>query len=98
MKNQSYTKRGPGRMAHKSAAPNHGPLTNGKRASAKSQQRKHALRDGNGAVTLTGCVTEFVDVKPGPGWLELGGSSGPEGFTKTARRIWLAGISAQRGY
>ncbi|MEY2875268.1 MAG: hypothetical protein RLZZ373_2639 [Pseudomonadota bacterium] len=61
---------------------------------------KHPLRDAHGALTLTGSTTEFVDCKPEPAnrWYELGGSAGPDGFTKTARRIWLAGISAQRGY
>lgn len=56
------------------------------------------LRDEHGVITLTGAATEFVDCKPDSRWYELGGSSGPDGFTKIARRIWLAGISAQRGY
>ncbi len=56
------------------------------------------LRDEHGVITLTGVVCEFVDCKPDSRWYELGGSSGPDGFTKYARRIWLAGISAQRGY
>lgn len=66
----------------------------------RQQQRMARLhpRDENGAVTLTGSTTLFEDATPGPGWFELGGSSSPAGFTKTARRIWLAGISAQRGF
>ena len=60
--------------------------------------KTYPLRDRNGAYTLTGSAVEFVGHHPGPRWHELGGSAGPGGFTKDARRIWLAGISAQRGY
>lgn len=56
------------------------------------------LRDKNGALTVTGGFTCFVDAEPGTRYFEFGGISSPTGFTKHVRRIWLAGISAQRGY
>lgn len=66
----------------------------------KDQQRMEKMhpRDANGAVTLTGSRIEFIDVDPGQRYFELGGYSGPDGFAKDVRRIWLAGVSAQRGY
>lgn len=64
----------------------------------REQAKKHPLRDDNGAFTMTGATVQFVDCQPGSRYTELGGQSGPEAFFKFARRVWLAGISAQRGY
>jgi hypothetical protein len=71
---------------------------NRQRRDAMERKKTHPLRDAHGALTLTGTTVEFIDIKPDSRHYELGGSSGPDGFTRTARRIWLAGISAQRGY
>ncbi|HRY90116.1 MAG TPA: hypothetical protein P5163_20090 [Rubrivivax sp.] len=106
-KHPSATKRGPGRR-HAAVRSGKTKKTNfaaalvahwaAKRAGSKAHKAKHTLRDKHGAVTLTGQPCEFVDCRPDGRWYELGGSSGPEGFAVDARRVWLAGISAQRGY
>ncbi len=62
------------------------------------ERKGERLRDKNGALTVTGSLTTFSDLKPGPRYFEFGGSTSPEGFTTHARRIWLAGVSAQRGF
>jgi hypothetical protein len=104
--NGSATKRGPGRLH----VQGDGTKTMKQRkvryadGAVQAQRQRnlakplHPLRDEHGAYTLTGSPVEFVDCRPGAGWREIGGSSGPDGFTVTACRIWLAGISAQRGY
>lgn len=58
----------------------------------------HNLHDKHGAFTLTGGRATFVGFNPGPDWFPVAAASGPEGLETTARRVWLAGISAQRGY
>jgi hypothetical protein len=62
---------------------------------------KAKLRNEHGAYTLVGAVYEMEgeDLRPTPSEHLFGGCAGPDGYTSyTARRIWLAGISAQRGY
>ena len=56
-------------------------------------ERKAIPRDAHGAVSLIGPRVEFEGVKPGPGWLILGGAAagGVEDFCYTARRIWTPG-------
>lgn len=103
-KRPSATKSGTGRY-HSAIKSGKAKKTNFAAALVAHWARKRAdlrdvpkLRDEHGVITLTGQQREFVDCKPDGRWYELGGSSGPEGFTKIARRIWLAGISARRGY
>lgn len=63
----------------------------------RNQQRMallHTLRDKHGAITLTGGRCQFMWVPYDPRWYQMAGSQ-DEWF---GRRIWLAGISAQRGY
>jgi hypothetical protein len=55
-------------------------------------------RDEHGALTLTGAEVQWTDMEPDSRHYELGGETGPEAFIKFTRRIWLAGVSAQRGY
>lgn len=65
----------------------------------RNQAKQRGPRDENGAITLVGATVEFGDYRPDPArWFETGGGTHPDGFVVTARRIWLAGISAQRGY
>ena len=67
----------------------------------RNQARMEKLRnrrDMHGGFTLTGGRATFVDHNPGTAWFPVGGAVGPCGFEVTARRIWLAGVSAQRGY
>lgn len=64
----------------------------------RQQALRPSLRDDNGALTLVGATVSFVDVHPDSRHYVLGGCAGPDGFSKLARRIWLAGISAQRGF
>ncbi len=111
MSTQAHTiKRGPGRF-HRDGTPRNGkakktnfaaaPMAHWAKKRAESKAHigtNHAICDKHGAVTLAGSTILFENCEPGARWYELGGSSGPEGFTKLARRIWLAGISAQRGY
>lgn len=67
-------------------------------------QHKHPLRDEHGAYTLTGgfYTIEGEGVRPSSREHVLGGVfCGPgvdENSEYTARRKWLAGISAQRGF
>jgi len=62
------------------------------------KQAKHPLRDQHGALTFVGKPCELVGIKPSSREFEIeGGSDHGERFY-TVRRIWLAGISAQRGY
>lgn len=49
----------------------------------------HPLRDEHGAITLTGGCQDYIEIGPYGDFCDA--SPGP-------RRIWLAGISAQRGY
>jgi hypothetical protein len=58
-------------------------------------------RDEHGAYTLVGSVYEMEgeDLQPTSREHLFGGSVANGGHTQyTARRIWLAGVSAQRGY
>ena len=65
----------------------------------RAKRKKAGLpRDEHGALTLTGSEVTWENVTPGPCEYELGGATGPDGFIKRTRRIWLAGISAQRGF
>lgn len=109
-RNSSNTKAGPGRK-HKqgSDSPKTRKLRYGAnliaawatlRANEMRAKRKKAglPRDEHGALTLAGSQVTWENVKPGPREFELGGSTGPDGFTKRTRRIWLAGISAHRGF
>lgn len=59
------------------------------------------LRDAHGAVTFVGAPIDLVNVAPTSREFVLSGGkeAGPEGESfHTVRRIWLGGISAQRGY
>jgi hypothetical protein len=107
---QHATKSGPGRR-HKDGTYRNGKAkkTNfaaalqahwaKKRAGSKAHIGKNlAICDKHGAVTLTGSVCRFENCEPGASWYDLGGSAGPDGFTRIARRIWLGGISAQWGF
>lgn len=68
------------------------------------KQHKHQLRDEHGAITLVGgtYTVEGEGLQPTSREHLLGGvfeGVGAGGRTEyTARRIWLGGISAQRGY
>lgn len=68
---------------------------------AKERKRKqygHPLRDEHGAITFVGKPYELIGVKPSSREFVIeGGSDHGERFY-TVRRIWLAGISAQRGF
>ncbi|WP_128000382.1 hypothetical protein [Piscinibacter defluvii] len=57
-------------------------------------------RDAHGAVTLVGKEFELVGVKPTSRDYVLGGGTAFDGEPEYfyCRRIWLAGVSAQRGY
>lgn len=111
-RNPHATKRGPGRK-HKSGMYRGGKpgviryadalmgAAAAKRAEALTKNSK-GPRDANGAVTFVGRETEFLDCKPDGGvggrWYELSRESAPAYTVIFARRIWLAGISAQRGF
>lgn len=112
-RNASFTKRGPGRMHKQGSGKREHTLTFAasllkvlaeKRAEVLRQSRRSTLagiqRNAHGAFTLVGRETEFVDCKPEPAnrWYELGRDSAPTYSVIFARRIWLAGISAQRGF
>jgi len=64
-------------------------------ADKRKQALRPAMSDANGAYTTTGATTAFVDVPRDPRWHHLGGCNDGSWF---GRRIWLAGISAQRGW
>ena len=57
-------------------------------------------RDAHGAVTFVGKEFELVGVKPTSRDYVLGGGAAFDGEPEYfyCRRIWLAGVSAQRGY
>lgn len=69
-----------------------------RRRNQQRQQAQGGPRDEHGAFTLTGALACFVDIDPGPRWCKTAGYTTPRGFGSEARRMWLAGISAQRGY
>jgi hypothetical protein len=109
--NPSATKSGPGRYHSGGKAGNRLTKARPTRAyvalgAAWAQKRvtKAALRDGHGAYTLTGATYEMQaapgeTIEPSSREHVFGGSFGNGGHTDyTARRKWLAGISAQRGY
>jgi hypothetical protein len=52
------------------------------------KQHKHPLRDDHGAYTLVGKARQTMEYVEGVA----------VGYAMTERRMWLAGISAQRGY
>lgn len=65
---------------------------------SKAHQAKHPLRDESGALTLVGSRFELIGVEPtSSDFVISGGQQDGESF-HSCRRIWLAGISAQRGY
>jgi hypothetical protein len=69
-----------------------------KRRDSKAHLAKHP-RDAHGAVTFVGPKYELDGFKPLPREFELSGGVHDDGTTfHTVRRIWLGGISAQRGY
>jgi len=107
----SATKRGPGRK-HRAGKPGH-RLTKPHAmrayvalmaAWAAKRITKAPLRDEHGAYTLTGSTYEMqaaegATITPTAGEHVFGGTFGNGGHTDyAARRKWLAGISAQRGY
>lgn len=111
-RNTSHTKRGPGREHKQGRDPGDRKVVKLRfganlmaawatlRANGLRTKRKAAglPRDEHGAVTLVGSEVAWENVEPGPREFGLGGSTGPDGFVKRTRRIWLAGISAQRGF
>ena len=109
-KRASATKRGPGRYGQHGKPGNRTSKARPVRAYkalmdawASRRATKAALHDEHGAVTLVGSVYEMEgeNLQPTSREYLFGGSVGPggSGHTQyTARRIWLAGISAQRGY
>lgn len=69
-----------------------------KRRDSKAHQLKNPARDPNGTVTLIGQGFELIGVKPTTrDFVISGGQQNGENFY-CCRRIWLAGISAQRGF
>lgn len=65
---------------------------------SKAFQLKHP-RNADGAMTFVGPKYELDGVKPTGAEFELSGGVHDDGTTfHTVRRIWLGGISAQRGY
>lgn len=107
----SATKRGPGRYAKHGDAGSRIVKPRPSRAYralmaawAAKRVTKAALRDEHGAYTLVGSVYEMqappdMGLTPGSDEHVFGGAVGPHGHTDyTARRKWLAGISAQRGF
>lgn len=65
---------------------------------AAKRVTKAKLRDENGAITFVGKPYELIGVKPSSREFVIeGGSDHGERFY-TVRRVWLAGVSAQRGY
>jgi hypothetical protein len=65
---------------------------------SKAHQAKHPLRDAHGALTLIGSGFELIGVQPtSRDFVISGGQQDGQSF-HGCRRIWLAGISAQRGF
>jgi hypothetical protein len=94
--NGSNTKRGPGRIpvqgngtktAKQRAAGSYGAglIAAGAAKRREALAKKSGLRDENGAYT---CVGRQPLIDHGPGFLKY----------REPRRMWLAGISAQRGF
>lgn len=68
------------------------------RRDSKAHVAKHP-RNPDGAVTFVGRMYELEGVKPTPREYQFGGGVHDDGVSfHTVRRIWLAGISAQRGF
>lgn len=64
----------------------------------KHKQHVHRMRDAHGAYTLTGGTAEFMNCPSDPRWHQFGASRDNELTSWHGRRMWLAGISAQRGF
>ncbi len=100
-KHPSATKRGPSRY-HSAVKSGKAKKTNfaaalmahwaAKRAGSKAHKAKHTLRDEHGAITLVGARIDYIEPRgePSPLVQRLGADK--------CRRVWLAGISAQRGF
>lgn len=101
----SATKSGPGRF-HKGGKPGHRISKPRKTraadaltaAWASKRVTKAPLRDEHGAYTLTGPEYEVEGANPTPGEHVIRAWKGPDEMGYTARRKWLGGISAQRGF
>lgn len=69
-----------------------------KRRESKEHLAKHP-RNADGAVTFVGQMYELDGVKPTTREFEFAGGVHEDGASfHTVRRIWLGGISAQRGF
>jgi hypothetical protein len=74
-------------------------LVNHWNAKRLKERGRPPLHDEHGAFTLVGPETMFVDYAPGPRYFETCCETHPHaGQVIFARRKWLAGVSAQRGY
>lgn len=102
------TKRGPGRR-HKAGTYRGGKAKKmnfaaalmahwaAKRAGSRAHKLAHPLRDAHGAYTVVGPMFNALDpLNPRPELLDS--ARHHDAFNGHVRRIWLAGISAQRGY
>lgn len=65
---------------------------------SKEHQAKHPLRDAHGALTLIGSGFELLGVQPTSRDFVISGGQQDGQILHGCRRIWLAGISAQRGF
>ena len=100
------TKRGPGRYAKHGKAGNRIAKPRKTRAAdalvaawAQKRVTNPALRDSHGAYTLVGATYEVEGMAPDSDREHVRSSwVHGEDMGYTARRKWLAGISAQRGY